>query len=166
QARPPFATIPDDAHRGPPDRPRAAHGAGGRERDPVGRFDRCAALRRGTRARPRFFHALISDTFDSELALQKQALALNVQLAPGYRAIVLTLLQGKTQAERGAEMLLEATTSVELPARALTHVADPTTLLVLWPEGGPRAEGLVAQLQAECELRWTGRAKPVVRAGL
>jgi len=123
-------------------------------------------LHRGTRARTRFFHALISDTFDSELALQKQALALNVQLAPGYRAIVLTLLQGKAQAERGAEMLLEATSSVELPLRALTHVADPTTLLVLWPEGGPRAEGLVAQLQAECELRWTGRAKPVVRAGL
>src|ERR1700694_3713805 len=107
-------------------------------------------LHRGTRARTRFFHALISDTFDSELALQKQALALNVQLAPGYRAIVLTLLQGKAQAERGAEMLLEATSSVELPVRALTHVADPTTLLVLWPEGGPRAEGLVAQLQAEC----------------
>ena len=123
-------------------------------------------LHRGTRLRTRFFHALISDTFDSELALQKQALALNIQLAPGYRAIVLTLLQGKAQAERGAEMLLEATSSVELPLRTLTHIADPTTLLVLWPEGGPAAEGLVAQLQAECELRWSGRAKPAVRAGL
>jgi sugar diacid utilization regulator len=123
-------------------------------------------LHRGTRARTRFFHALVSDTFDSELALQKQALALNVQLAAGYRAIVLTLLQGKAQAERGAEMLQEATSSVELPARALTHVIDPTTLLVLWPDGGPPAEGLVSQLQAESELRWIGRAKPVVRAGL
>jgi len=123
-------------------------------------------LHRGTRARTRFFHALISDTFDSELALQKQALALNVQLASGYRAIVLTLLQGKAQAERGAEMLLEATSSVELPALSLTHVADPTTLLVLWPDGGPQAERLVAQLQAECELRWSGRARPVVRAGV
>ena len=123
-------------------------------------------LHRGTRARTRFFHALVSDTFDSELALQKQALALNVQLAAGYRAIVLTLLQGKAQAERGAEMLQEATSSVELPARTLTHVVDPTTLLVLWPEGGPPAEGLVSQLQAESELRWIGRAKPVVRAGL
>jgi sugar diacid utilization regulator len=123
-------------------------------------------LHRGTRARTRFFHALVSDTFDSELALQKQALALNVQLAAGYRAIVLTLLQGKAQAERGAEMLQEATSSVELPARTLTNVVDPTTLLVLWPEGGPPAEGLVSQLQAESELRWIGRAKPVVRAGL
>ena len=123
-------------------------------------------LQRGTRARTRFFHALISDTFDSELALQKQALGLNVQLAAGYRAIVLTLLQGKAPAERGAEMLLEATSSVELPSRALTHVSDSTTLLVLWPEGGPAAEGLVAQLQAESELRWSGRAKPVVRSGL
>src|ERR1700730_7411297 len=106
-------------------------------------------LTRGTRARTRLFHALISDTFDSELALQKQALALNVQLASGYRAIVLTLLQGKAPAERAAEMLLEATSSVELPSRALTHVWDSTTLLVLWPEGGSAAEALVAQLQAE-----------------
>jgi len=80
--------------------------------------------------------------------------------------IVLTLLQGKAQAERGAEMLLEATLAVDLPARTLTHVTDPVVLLVLWPEGGPAAEGLVAQLQAECELRWSGRAKPTVRAGL
>jgi sugar diacid utilization regulator len=123
-------------------------------------------LQRGTRARTRFFHAFISDTFDSELALQKQALALNLQLAPGYRAVVLKLLQGKAEAERGAEMLLEATSALELPARALTHVADPTTLLVLWPEGGRSAAELVAQLQAETELRWSGRSKPTVRAGL
>lgn len=123
-------------------------------------------LHRGTRARTRFFHALVSDTFDSELALQKQALALNLQLAPGYRAVVLKLLQGKAEAERGAEMLLEATSALELPDRALTHVADPTTLMLLWPEGGRTAAELVAQLQAETELRWSGRQKPVVRAGL
>ena len=123
-------------------------------------------LQRGTRARTRFFHALVSDTFDSELALQKQALALNLQLAPGYRAVVLKLLQGKAEAERGAEMLLEASHALELPARALTHVADPTTLMILWPEGGRSANELVAQLQAETELRWSGRSKPVVRAGL
>src|SRR5947209_14631027 len=70
-------------------------------------------LQRGTRARTRFFHALISDTFDSELALQKQALALNVQLASGYRAIVLRLTQGKAEAERGAEMLQHAISRVE-----------------------------------------------------
>jgi sugar diacid utilization regulator len=123
-------------------------------------------LQRGTRARTRFFHALVSDTFDSELALQKQALALNLQLAPGYRAVVLKLLQGKAEAERGAEMLLEATSALELPERALTHVADPTTLMLLWPEGSRTAAELVSQLQAETELRWSGRLKPVVRAGL
>jgi sugar diacid utilization regulator len=123
-------------------------------------------LHRGTRARTRFFHALVSDTFDSELALQKQALALNLQLAPGYRAVVLKLLQGKVETERGSEMLLEATNSVELPDRTLTHIADPTTLLVLWPEGRQLAAELVTQLQSEAELRWTGRSKPVVRAGL
>ena len=123
-------------------------------------------LHRGTRARTRFFHALISDTFDSELAIQKQALALNEQLASGYRAIVLKLSQGKADAERGAEMLQEAMTGSELPARTLTHVADPTTLLVLWPDGAGPPEGLVTQLQAEAELRWGGRARPVVRAGL
>jgi sugar diacid utilization regulator len=123
-------------------------------------------LHRGTRARTRFFHALISDTFDSELALQKQALALNVQLAPGYRAIALKLIQGKAEAERGAEMLQEAMSAVEPPPRTLTHIDNPTTLLVLWPEGGSAAAGLVGQLQAETELRWAGRQKPVVRAGL
>lgn len=123
-------------------------------------------LHRGTRARTRFFHALISDTFDSELAIQKQALALNEQLAAGYRAVVLKLSQGKADAERGAEMLQEAMSSADLPPRTLTHIADPTTLLVLWPEGGPPAQGLVSQLQAEAELRWGGRLKPVVRAGL
>src|SRR5216684_3650313 len=45
-------------------------------------------LTRGTRARTRFFHALISDTFDSELALQKQALGLNLPIAGGYVAVV------------------------------------------------------------------------------
>jgi len=123
-------------------------------------------LQRGPRARTRFFHALVSDTFDSELALQKQALGLNIQLAAGYRAIVLKLLQGKAEAERGAEMLQEASMAVDLPPRTLVHVLEPTTLLVLWPEAGPPAGGLVTQLQAETELRWSGRAKPVVRAGL
>jgi sugar diacid utilization regulator len=123
-------------------------------------------LQRGTRARTRFFHALVSDTFDSELALQKQALALNVQLAAGYRAIALKLIQGKAEAERGAEMLQEAMSAIELPPRTLTHIDNPTTLLVLWPEGGPAAAGLVGQLQAETELRWAGRQRPVVRAGL
>src|SRR6266702_1185697 len=35
---------------------------------------------RGTRARTRLLHSLISDTFDNELAMQKQALAINLRL--------------------------------------------------------------------------------------
>src|SRR6202030_697990 len=46
-------------------------------------------MQRATRARARLFHALISDNFDSELELQKQALALNMPIAPtGYVAAV------------------------------------------------------------------------------
>src|SRR6266545_7442735 len=37
-------------------------------------------MQRGTRAHARLFHALISDNFDSELELQRQALALNTPL--------------------------------------------------------------------------------------
>ncbi|MDQ6691607.1 MAG: helix-turn-helix domain-containing protein [Candidatus Dormibacteraeota bacterium] len=123
-------------------------------------------LNRGTRARTRFFHSLITDTFDSEITLQKQALALNIQLAPGYRVIVAKLIQGKVEIERGAEMLLQAMSAVDLPTRGLSHVADPTTLVVLWPDGGAPATLLAGQLQAETELRWAGRVRSVVRAGL
>src|SRR6266702_4612428 len=38
---------------------------------------------RGTRARSRLLHSLISDTFDNELAIRKQALGVNVALASG-----------------------------------------------------------------------------------
>ncbi len=44
-------------------------------------------MQRGTRARARLFHALISDNFDSELELQKQALALNMPIAATGGAI-------------------------------------------------------------------------------
>src|SRR5579864_7712950 len=45
-------------------------------------------MQRGTRAHARLFHALISDTFDSELELQRQALAINTPLAAqGYVAV-------------------------------------------------------------------------------
>src|SRR5207248_9493361 len=43
----------------------------------------------GTRARSRLLHSLVSDTFDNELAIQKQALAINVKLASGYLALVI-----------------------------------------------------------------------------
>ena len=44
---------------------------------------------RGKRARTRLFHSLISDTFDNELAIQKQALTINFQLAGAYVALVI-----------------------------------------------------------------------------
>src|SRR5260370_28249304 len=54
-------------------------------------------MQRGTRARARLFHGLISDSFDSELQLQKQALALNMPLAAtGYVAVVSKLVVGKS----------------------------------------------------------------------
>ena len=50
-------------------------------------------MQRGTRARARLFHALITDNFDSELELQKQALTLNMPIATaGYVAVVSTLM--------------------------------------------------------------------------
>src|SRR6202048_3726733 len=65
-------------------------------------------LQRGTRARARLFHALISDTFDSELELQKQALALNMPIAvSGYVAAVCKLIVGNREGDRGGEALAE-----------------------------------------------------------
>jgi PucR C-terminal helix-turn-helix domain/GGDEF-like domain len=108
---------------------------------------------RGTRARSRLLHSLISDTFDNELAIQKQALAINVRLAPGYRALVIRCDEGE------AQDLLEAVT---LPSRSLSDVMDPHNLVVLLPadrsDVGEAAAGLVA------ELRERGRTR--VRGGL
>jgi len=61
-------------------------------------------MQRGTRARARLFHALISDNFDSELELQKQALALNMPIAAtGYIATVSKLIVGNREGDRGGE---------------------------------------------------------------
>src|SRR6266699_2495406 len=75
---------------------------------------------RGTRARTRLLHSLISDTFDNELAIQKQALAINLALAPGYLALVV-----KSDGEEVQELL----PALELPARALADVSDSRTLV-------------------------------------
>src|SRR5215467_1555683 len=73
-------------------------------------------MQRGTRARARLFHALISDNFDSELELQKQALALNMPLgATGYVATVCTLMIGPREGARGGDSLAEVVSSLELP---------------------------------------------------
>jgi sugar diacid utilization regulator len=124
---------------------------------------------RGTRARGRLFHSLISDTFDSELALQKQALALNLVLASGYVALVCKLLIGKGEGERGGEALAELLSGLDLRPLALAHATDPHTLVVLWPAdsaaGAEGARELHRQLQAEAETRWGGE-KVRIRAGL
>jgi DNA-binding PucR family transcriptional regulator len=108
-------------------------------------------MMRGTRARTRLLHSLISDTFDSELAIQKQALTINLQLAASYVALVV-------KSDDGVQDLLGP---VELPSKALADATDAHTLVVLWPtDGGDVEEDVLAMLS---ELR-RGRAR--VRAGL
>ena len=127
-------------------------------------------MQRGTRARARLFHALISDNFDSELELQKQALALNMPIAPtGYVAAVCKLVIGNRDGEQGGEGLAEVVASLPLPHGAIHHATDPTTLVVLWPaESAADAEGarlLVMSLQTEAVKR-SGTARARVRAGI
>ena len=126
-------------------------------------------LMRGTRARARLFHALISDTFESELAVQKQALALNQVMAQGYLALVLKVVSGKGESERGAESLAELLQVVGLPPLALAHAPDATMQVILWPaDKEADAEGardLVGRLQEAAHDRW-GRGRVRIRAGL
>jgi sugar diacid utilization regulator len=119
-------------------------------------------LTRGTRARTRLFHALISDTFDSELALQKQALGVNLPIAGGYVAVV-------CKVDRGDDALGEVAGQLDLPARALAHATDPGTLVVLWPADSKAtaaaAAEVVAQLQEALDVR-AGAGKVRVRGGV
>src|SRR5215472_4106093 len=127
-------------------------------------------MQRGTRAHARLFHALISDNFDSELELQRQALALNTPLAPtGYVAVVCKLVLGNRDGERGGQALGEVASSMETPRGVLVHATDPGTLVVLWPaESLADIEGarqFVVQLQDQAAQR-SGPAKARVRAGI
>jgi sugar diacid utilization regulator len=127
-------------------------------------------MQRGTRARARLFHALISDNFDSELELQKQALALNMPIAPtGYVAAVCKLVIGSRDGEQGGEGLAEVAASLSMPRGAIHHATDPTTLVVLWPaESAAGVEGareFVMNLQKEAVMR-SGTARARVRAGI
>ncbi|MGH7904802.1 MAG: PucR family transcriptional regulator [Candidatus Dormibacteraceae bacterium] len=126
-------------------------------------------LLRGTRARDRLFHSLISDTFDSELALQKQALALNLSVAPTYVAAVFKLLNGRAEAERGSESLAQIAASMGLPPRTLHRAIDPHTLAILWPAdsqaAAEAARRLVGGMQAAADRRG-GKARLRIRAGL
>ena len=111
-------------------------------------------LHRGTRARARLFHALVSDTFDSELALQKQALGVNFALAGDYVALVV----------KSEESVVEVVASLELPARALPEATDPHTLTVLWPNEGQDRKVGDAVTDFLIDLRQ--RLKGKIRAGL
>jgi sugar diacid utilization regulator len=107
---------------------------------------------RGTRARARLLHSLVSDTFDSELAVQKQALAVNLPLASSYLALVV-------KTEEGAQ---ELAGQLELPARVLADATDPHTLVVLWPSEGAEVRLEVESLMGTLRARGKGR----LRAGL
>lgn len=127
-------------------------------------------MQRGTRARARLFHALISDNFDSELELQKQALALNMPLgATGYVATICTLMIGPREGARGGDSLAEVVSSLELPRHAISHTTDPTTLVILWPADSARsvdgAADFVMQMNSEAINR-SGKPRAHVRAGI
>ena len=127
-------------------------------------------MQRGTRARARLFHALISDNFDSELELQKQALALNMPIAAtGYVAAVSKLVVANRDGARGGEALAEVASSLDVPRGAIHHVTDPSTLVTLWPAetaaGVDGARQFVNQLQKEAVSR-SGAARARVRAGI
>jgi len=127
-------------------------------------------MQRGTRAQARLFHALISDNFDSELELQKQALALNIPIAPtGYVVAVCKLIVASRDGERGGSALADVANSLDVPRGAIHHATDPSTLVVLWPaESVANVDAVgqfVAQLQEEAVKR-SGTARARVRAGI
>jgi len=127
-------------------------------------------MQRGTRAHARLFHALISDNFDSELELRRQALALNTPLsASGYVALVCKLVLGSRDGERGGQALAEVAATLDVPRGALVHAPEPSTLAILWPAESPAdadsARQLVAQLQEEAAQR-SGQLRARVRAGI
>src|SRR2546428_10849192 len=85
-------------------------------------------MQRGTRARARLFHALISDNFDSELELQKQALALNMPIAAtGYIATGSKLVVGNRDGARGGEALCGGGAPPDVARGALHPVTRPST---------------------------------------
>ncbi len=127
-------------------------------------------MQRGTRARARLFHALISDNFDSELELQKQALALNMPIAAtGYVAVVSKLVVGNGDGARGGESLAEVAASLDSPRGAMHHVTDPSTMVTLWPADSSKdveaARQFVTRLHKEAVDR-SGTARARVRAGI
>src|SRR2546425_3598616 len=83
-------------------------------------------LQRGTRAHARLFHSLISDNFDSQLELQRQALAINTPLiATGYIAVVCKLVLGNRDGERVGQTLAEVASAADVPRGAIVHATGP-----------------------------------------
>src|SRR5437660_4225295 len=127
-------------------------------------------MQRGTRAHARLFHSLISDNFDTELELQRQALALNTPLAlTGYVALVCKLVMGSRDGERGGQALAEVAESLEVRRGTLLLATDPSTLAVLWPAETvadvESARQFVTQLQDQVAQR-AGQLGARVRAGI
>src|SRR5437899_6194065 len=127
-------------------------------------------LQRGTRAHARLFHSLISDNFDSELELQRQALAINIPLiATGYVAVVCKLVMGNRDGERGGQALAEVVDSLEVRRGTLLLATDPSTLVVLWPIETPAdadsARQFVSRLQEQVTQR-AGHLGARLRAGI
>ena len=120
-------------------------------------------LNRGTRARARLVHALLTDTFESETALQKQALAVNLQLASGYVVIAARLVRGGNEDPRGGEVLSELLDHARTPPREVHHATDPHLAVMLWP-----AQSLSAPAEAEAFLRllYLGDRRARLRAGV
>src|SRR5437763_16121107 len=127
-------------------------------------------MQRGTRAHARLFHSLISDNFDSELELQRQALAINTPLvATGYVAVVCKLVMGNRDGERGGQALAEVADSLELRRGTLVLATDPSTLVVLWPAetvaDAESARQFLAEMQEQVAQR-AGQLGARVRAGI
>lgn len=107
---------------------------------------------RGLRARSRLFHALISEAFDSDLEVRKQALALNQPLATSYVALVI-------KPERPAA---EVARALPVPPRALAEASDVATLAVLLPaeQGVPESD-----VEAVLETLRRGGGRPAAGLG-
>lgn len=120
-------------------------------------------LNRGTRARARLVHALLTDTFESETALQKQALAVNVQLAPAYVVVAARLVRGGAEDPRGGETLAELLDTARTPARSVHHATDPHAAVLLWPAPGASAPADAEAFLRELDL---GDRRLRLRAGI
>ncbi len=121
------------------------------------------SLMKGTRANSRFFHALLSDTFDNELVLRKQALALDLQLANSYVAAIYRFSLGHTEPDGGAESLMELVRETGTEAESLFYTSDAHTLVVL-AASTARCRALAQNLASLAPERWGPKAR--VRCGV